>query len=82
MALNFPHSIFDPLSCTETQWFVDKVMMEHSLHSVLICDMHTAAKQQCVHVRYSECTAVHIQRAVMCDVSHVTCQVSHVTIFF
>ena len=41
-APNFPNSIFDPLSCTETQWLVDKVMIEHSLHSVLICDIHTA----------------------------------------
>ena len=40
-APNFPHSIFDPLSYTETQWIVDKVMIEHSLHSVLICDIHT-----------------------------------------
>ena len=39
-------------------------MIEHSLHSVLICDIHTAAEQQCVHVRYSEFAAVHIQRAV------------------
>ena len=41
-APNFPHSIFDPLSCTETQWLVDKVMIEHSLHSVLISDILTA----------------------------------------
>ena len=39
---NFPHSIFDPLSYTGTQWIVDKVMVEHSLHFVLICDVHTA----------------------------------------
>ena len=37
----FPHSIFDPLCLTGTQWIVDKVMKEHSLHSVLICDIHT-----------------------------------------
>ena len=42
MAPDFPHSIFDPLSCTGTQWIVDKVMIKHSLHSVLICDIHTA----------------------------------------
>ena len=42
MAPNFPHSIFDPLSCTGTQWMVDKVMTEHFLHSVLICDIHTS----------------------------------------
>ena len=38
---NFKHSIFDPLSCTGTQWVVDKVMIEHYPHSVLICDIHT-----------------------------------------
>ena len=73
-APNFPHSIFDPLFYTETQWLVDKVMIEHSLHPVLICDIHTAkfpldcspaAEQQCVHVRYLQCAAVHIQRAVI-----------------
>ena len=40
-APNFSHSVFDPLFCTETQWLVDKVMLEHYLHSVL-CDIHTA----------------------------------------
>ena len=35
MATNFPHSIFDPLSCTGTQWIVDKVVLKHFLHSVL-----------------------------------------------
>ena len=70
MAPNFTHSIFDPLSCTGTQWIVDTVMIEHSLHSVLICDIHTArfpldySQAQCAHVRYSERVAVHIQRAV------------------
>ena len=29
------------LSCTGTQWIVEKVMIEQSLHSVLICDIHT-----------------------------------------
>ena len=42
MAPNFPHSICDPVSCTGTQWIVDKVMIEHSLHSVLISDIRTA----------------------------------------
>ena len=42
MAPYFPHIIFDPLSWTYTQWIVDKVVIEHSLHSVLICDIHTA----------------------------------------
>ena len=42
MAPNFPHSVFDPLSCTGTQLIVDKAMIEHSLHSVFICDIHTA----------------------------------------
>ena len=66
MALNFPHNIFDPLSCTRTQWIADKVMIEHSLHSVPICDIHTARYPlECVHVCYSECAAVHIQRAVI-----------------
>ena len=41
-ALNFSHKFFDPLSCTETHWLVDKVMIEPSLPSVLICDIHTA----------------------------------------
>ena len=27
MAPNFKHSIFDPLSCTGTQWIGDKVMI-------------------------------------------------------
>ena len=69
MAPNFPHSIFDPLSCTGTQWIVDKVMIEHSLHSVYICDIHTVRfPLDCspTAVRYSECAAVHIQRAVDC----------------
>ena len=38
MAPNFTQIIFDPLSCTGTQWIVDKVMTEHYVHSVLICD--------------------------------------------
>ena len=42
MALNFPRSIFGPFYCTGTKWIVDKGMIEHSLHSVLICDIHTA----------------------------------------
>ena len=33
MAPNFTHSIFDPLSCTGTQWIGDKVMINESLHS-------------------------------------------------
>ena len=41
MAPNFRHSIFDPLSYTGTQWIVDKKMIEHSLHSVLLCDIQT-----------------------------------------
>ena len=77
MAPNFPHSIFDPLSCTGTKWIVDKVMIKNSLHSVLVCDIHTArfpltaVEQQCVHVRYSECAAVHIQRAVRYSGQHL-----------
>ena len=42
MGPDFPHRIFDILSCTGAQWIVDKVMIEHPLHSVLICDIHTA----------------------------------------
>ena len=38
----FTNSIFDPMSCTGTQWIVDKALIEHSFHSVLICDIHTA----------------------------------------
>ena len=63
--LNITYSIFDSFSCNRTQWIVDKVMIEHSLHSVRICDIHTAAEQQCVHVQYSECAAVHIKRAAI-----------------
>ena len=39
MAPYFTHSILDHLSCTRTQMIVAKVMTEHSLHSVLICDV-------------------------------------------
>ena len=42
MAPKFPHSIFDPLFSTGTQWIVDKVIIEHYLHSVLICDINAA----------------------------------------
>ena len=42
MAPDFTHSIFDPLSCTGTQWIIDQFKIELSLHSVLICDIHTA----------------------------------------
>ena len=45
MASYFTHGIVDPLSCTGTQWIVDKVMLEHSLHSVLICDIPTVRFQ-------------------------------------
>ena len=41
MAPYFTHSILDRLSCPRTQWIVVKVMIEHSLHSVLICNVHT-----------------------------------------
>ena len=41
MAPYFPRSVFDTLSCTGIQWIVDKVMIEHSLHSVFICDILT-----------------------------------------
>ena len=62
MALNFPHSIFDPLSCTGTQWIVDKVMIEHSLHSVLICDIHTARFQlDCSQAAGCPCTLFRVR---------------------
>ena len=41
MASSFTHIIFDPFSFTWTQWVVDKVKIEHSLDSVLICDIHS-----------------------------------------
>ena len=40
-------------------------------HPVLICDIYdeyfhkAATDRQCVHIRYSECAAIHIQRAVV-----------------
>ena len=61
MAPNFPHSIFDPLSCTWTQWIVDKVMIKHFLHSVLICDIHTARFQlECSRAAVYSCTLFRV----------------------
>ena len=62
MATNFLHSIFDPSSCTGTQWIVDKVMIEHSLHSVLICDTHTARfPLDCSQAAVSPCTLFRVR---------------------
>ena len=62
MAPNFPHSIFDPLSWTGTQWIVDKVMIEHSLHSVLICDIHTARfPLDCSQAAVCPCTLFRVR---------------------
>ena len=62
MAPNFPHSIFDPLSCTGTQWIVDKVMIEHSLHSVLICDIHTVRfPLDCSRAAVCPCTLFRVR---------------------
>ena len=65
-----PHSIFDPSSCIETKWLVDK-SIQNTLSTLYLSvtftlrDFNkTAAKQQCVHVRYSECAAVNIKGAV------------------
>ena len=62
MASYFTHSIFDPLSCTGTQWIVDKVMLEHSLHSVLICDIHTARfPLDCTQAAVCPCTLFRVR---------------------
>ena len=61
MAPDLPPSIFDPLSCTGTQWIVDKVMVEHSLHSVLICDIHTARfSLDCSQAAVCPCTLFRV----------------------
>ena len=70
---NFPHSI----SCTEAQWFVDKVMIEHSLHSVLICDIHTARfPLDCSRAAVCTCTLFRV-----CCRPHSEGCVSHVDTF-
>ena len=62
MASYFTHGIFDPLSCTGTQWIVDKVMIEHSLHSVLICDIHTARfPLDCSRAAVCPCTLFRVR---------------------
>ena len=62
MAPNFSHSIFDPLSCTGTQWIVDRVMIEHYLHSVLICDIHTARfPLDCSRAAVCPCTLFRVR---------------------
>ena len=62
MAPNFPHSIFDPWSCTGTEWIVHKVIMEHSLHSVLICDIHTARfSLDCCQAAVCPCTLLRLR---------------------
>ena len=61
MASYFTHGIFDPLSCTGTQWIVDKVMLEHSLHSVLICDIPTVRFQlDCSRAAVCPCTVFRV----------------------
>ena len=72
IAPNFPRSIFDPLYCTGTQCVVDKVLIEHSLHSVLICDIHT--------VRHLICDTLHVTPAswhLTCDTWHMIPDTSH-----
>ena len=62
MASYFTHGIFDPLSCTGTQWIVDKVMLEHSLHSVLICDIPTVRFQlDCSRAAVCPCTVFRVR---------------------
>ena len=62
MAPNFTHSIFDPLSCTVTQWILDKVMIEDSLHSVLICDIHTGRfPLDCSRAAVCPCTLFRVR---------------------
>jgi hypothetical protein len=62
MAPNFPHSIFDPLSCTGTQWIIDKVIIEHSFHSVLICDIHTVRfTLDCSRAAVCPCTLFRVR---------------------
>ena len=61
MSSYFTHGIFDPLCCTGTQWIVDKVMLEHSLHSVLICDIPTARFQlDCSQAAVCPCTVFRV----------------------
>ena len=62
MASYFTHGIFDPLSCTGTLWIVDKVMLEHSLHSVLICDIPTVIFQlDCSRAAVCPCTVFRVR---------------------
>ena len=62
MASYFTDGIFDPLSCTGTQWIVDKVMLEHSLHSVLICDIPTVRFQlDCSRAAVCPCTVFRVR---------------------
>ena len=74
MAPNFPHSLFDPLSRTGTQWIVDKVMIEHNLHSVLICDIHTAGfPLDCCRAAMCQCTLFR----VCCRPHSEGCELAH-----
>ena len=62
IAPNFPDSIFDPLFCTGAGWIVDKVIIEHSLHSVLICDIHTARfTLDCSQAAVCPCTLFRVR---------------------
>ena len=62
MAPNLPHSIFDPLSCPGTQWIIDKVMIEHVHHSVLIFDIPTAIfPLDCSRASVCPCTQFRVR---------------------
>ena len=83
MATNFTHTILNPLSCTGTQLIVDKVMIEHSLHFVLICDIHTARfKSDCSLAAVCPCTlfrvrcSPHSEGCELCNTVTVTVTVT------
>ena len=84
MAPNLTHSIFDPLSCTGTQWIVDKVMIEHSLHSVLICDIHTARfPLDCSRAAFCPCTLFRVRcrpHSEGCE-GNITIFLHHMTLY-
>ena len=62
MAPDFPHSICDPLSWTWTQWIVDIVIIEHSFHSILFCDIHTARfPLDCSRAAVCPCTLFRVR---------------------
>ena len=62
MAPYFPQSIFDIFSCSGTQWIVDEVMVEHFLHSVLICDIHNVRfPLDCSQAAVCPCTLFRVR---------------------